>query len=148
MLQQILISATFVTILGSNAELFDPYVQGPHEVIYKRYKTNETGLDKTLDVWAPKEGGIYSAIIFSGSNAATFPGKGTVDTVVQRIASWGFAVIAPWQVLLAPDFHTNFIDPVVDYLEPRMANDWIEQGIKYMVWPREQIFIDKFMIFL
>ena len=118
----------FAIIQTSQAKVFNPYSTGPHDHLFHRYTQRETGLDRTVDVWAPVESGPHPVIVYVGSYAGILPVNELAQTVLKRIASWGFAVIAPWKVSAVIEYHTNYIDPVVENLENRISNDWIAKG--------------------
>jgi len=66
-----LVLAIFCALFSlSNGQRFDPYVEGPYDVVTFTWNSTETDFDKHIDLWAPKNGkGPFPVVYFSGSLA-------------------------------------------------------------------------------
>jgi hypothetical protein len=121
---------TIIVLAGSAAALFDPYVQGPYEVLFKHYKFGDTQLEKHLDVFAPSGNGTYPFIFYSNSLASNLQPETSVITVLKHIASWGFVIVGPWKVSLNPadNYKIEYFLPVIKFSEDNLVNDFLALG--------------------
>jgi hypothetical protein len=54
-----------------------------------------------------------------------------VRTVLEKISSWGFVIIAPWKLSLNPveNYHINFTDPILEFMQENLVEDLLDFGM-------------------
>ncbi|CAG7832824.1 unnamed protein product [Allacma fusca] len=114
----------------TKAELFNPYEEGPYEVLFKHYDWHDTGLEKNLDVFAPNGSGPFPLIFYSNSLASNLDPATSVVTVLNHIASWGFVILAPWKLNwnIGENYKVDYVLHTLSYAQRGVEEDLRKQG--------------------
>ncbi|CAL8118054.1 unnamed protein product [Orchesella dallaii] len=116
------------------AAKFDPFQTGPYEVLDFHWDMADTGLNKNVEVWAPKNAsGTFPVIYFSGSLAQTITVR-AVNTFLSHVASHGYVIIAPWRSG-SPNYTVEWLDPVFDYAEENILYWLVAAGAAINIQP-------------
>jgi len=116
-------SVIFLLAFGAFAATSDgPWEAGPFEPrhkFYNRFLIN--GLNHELDVWAPDGPGTFPVIYFLGGLGGIIPGI-AYDTVMKRIASYGYIVMDPWILISNPNdnYQGEWLATVQEWVEENL----------------------------
>merc|ERR1719184_658956 len=99
-----------------------PWEEGPFQPkhkFYNRFLIN--GLNHELDVWAPDGPGTFPVIYFLGGLGGIIPGI-AYDTVMKRIASYGYIVMDPWILISNPNdnYQGEWLATVQEWVEENL----------------------------